>query len=552
MSRSNVRTRAAAVAATLVVLALVAGACGGKKESTEPEQEVGDVEVTAQGEVQAGGALVVARGAETSGWDPTTDQWAGSTAYVVANAIFDPLVAFDADYQPKPYLLESYESNEDFTEWTLKIRDGIQFSNSEPANADAMLANFTAHQTSIITGPAFKNIIGMEKIDDLTVRLTMENPWSTFPVMLTIQPGYLAAPAMLDDEDGSANPIGTGPFILDEWVRDDTLTVNKNPNYWREGLPLLDRIEFPVIIDSVSRTASVGNGDIDVTDYSTQSTEQILQVKESAEAGDLQMFVDDTGETTDTFVMLNTSVPPFSERSCREAMAATIDTASLSADMFAGLAEPADGMYKPDSPWYTETDYPEYDPERAVELLAECEAATGSAPTFEVLIPPGSDVLAIAQYVQQQGEQVGVTVELVTVEATAFILQVLTKDYVAAAFRIPFFTHPDLSAPFLWTEGVTPTGEFGLNATQVENTAIDAAFQAARATDDIEEQKVQYGIVQQEVNDDLARIWLMHDIETVVARNEVRDIINWEFPDGTPGLGQVGSQFMVSQVWLEQ
>jgi peptide/nickel transport system substrate-binding protein len=550
MSRSIGRKRAAGTVAVLVALAFVAGACGGN-DTAEPETEVGDVEVTSQGPAQAGGALVIARAVETSGWDPTSDQWAGSSAYTVANAIFDPLMAYDENYEPQPYLLESIESDDTFVEWTLKLREGIEFTNGEPADAAAMIANFTAHQSSIVTSAAAQNIVGMEVVDPLTVRLTMEEPWSTFPHWLTIQPGYLAAPEMLDAEDGSANPIGTGPFMLDEWVRDDTLTVNKNPNYWREGYPLLDRIEFPVILDSTSRANSVSNGDIDMTEYSTASIEQVLNTKDDAEAGEVQIYSDEAGETTDTFIMLNTSKPPFNEPSCRETMATALDTESLSLDVFSGLAPAARGMFKPESPWYVETDYPTYDPARAQELLDECAAAIGGVPTFEVLIPPGNDVLSIAQYLQQQGDAIGVQVELVTREQTAFIIEVLTKDYTAAAFRIPFFTHPDLLAPFLLSSGVKDAPEFALNATQVENPAIDAAFAAARATDDVEEQRAQYAIVQREVNEDMARIWLMHDIEVIAARNGVRDTTTWEFPDGTPGLGQIAATIQVHQLWVE-
>ena len=108
---------------TLVVLAVVASACGSGGESGSGDT-LPDVSIVDEGPVQEGGVVRVGVGSEADSWNPVVAQWSGHE-YIVANAIFDPLMAYDAEYQPRPYLAESMEPNEDFTVWTITLRPGI-------------------------------------------------------------------------------------------------------------------------------------------------------------------------------------------------------------------------------------------------------------------------------------------------------------------------------------------------------------------------------------------------------------------------------------------
>lgn len=533
-----------------LALALLLAACGGSKKDDEPA-ELGDVQVEDEGPVQTGGELSIARSSETSGWDPTFDQWIGN-AYVVANAIFDPLMTYDEDTQPRPYLAESVESNDDFTLWTIKLRDGVSFQNGEVFDAEALVKNVQAHRASPVTGPVFRHLVRVEAVDRLTVELEMDAPWSTFPHALAVQPGYMAAPEMLENPDRGSEPIGTGPFVLKEWTPDANLVVERNPDYWQDGFPRLDTIEFPVIIDARSRANALASGEADITTFGPESGRLVLDMNEDAQAGELQLYTDDTGETSETFVILNAGRPPFDNPIAREALIRAIDTETVSQVMFEGLAPAASGIFMPNSPFYAENGYPEYDPDRARELVQQYEEETGEDFRFDALIPPGTDVSGIAQMVKEQAELVGMEGELVTLEATQHILRTLTGDFQASAFRIPFYQHPDMLYPFVHSSGISGIGRFGLNVTMLPNEEIDAALDEARTTDDLETQVGLYQTVDREMAEDMTRVWVVHDVESIAARNEVRSLVEWELPDGTPGLGQSGSVFKVHQIWLDQ
>ncbi len=539
-----------AVLGCCLVLAALLAACGGGKDDDEPA-ELGDVEVEAEGPVQTGGELRIARGSETSGWDPTFDQWVGN-AYTVANAIFDPLMAYDQEDVPRPFLAASVESNDDFTLWTIELREGVTFQNGEPLDADALVKNFQAHKASPVTGTVFRHLVRMEATDPLTVELEMDAPWSTFPHALAVQPGYIAAPEMLENPDRASEPIGTGPFELREWTSGSNLIVDRNDDYWQEGFPLLDTIEFPVIEDWTSRANSLASGDADVATFGPESAAVVLDLNEDAQAGELQLYTDDSGETSETFVILNAGRPPFDDPIAREALIRAIDRESVSRVMFEGIAPAANGIFKPDSPYYAENGFPEYDPDRARELVQQYEDETGEQLKFDAVIPPGSDVLGVAEMVKEQAELVGMEGELITLEATQHIVRTLTGDFQASAFRIPFYQHPDMLYPFFHSSGIAGIGSLGLNVTMLPNEEIDAALDEARTTDDLETQIELYQTVDREMAEDMTRIWIVHDVESIAARNEVRSLVDWELPGGTPGQGQSGVTFRVHQIWLDQ
>src|ERR1700684_847375 len=93
----------------------------------------------------------------------------------------------------------------------------------------------------------------------------MKTPCELFPLYLAqAQTGYIAAPSMLNSKTGTTNPVGTGPFIFEEWVPNSHFTAKANPHYWRKGLPYLSSITFKPIISRESRVAALQSGTIDI------------------------------------------------------------------------------------------------------------------------------------------------------------------------------------------------------------------------------------------------------------------------------------------------
>lgn len=532
--------------AILGALLLLTTGCGGS--SSSDTQERTDVTREASGDPRPGGSISFAVGAETNNWMPSQAQW-GAGGQIVANAVFDRLVAYDEEDNPTPYLAEALTPNDDFTQWTITLREGPMFHDGTPVDAEAVKANLEALRTAALTASGTKPISAVNVTGPYEVTIQMSSPWATFPHTLTFQPGYVVAPSMLADPDGPRNPVGSGPFVFGDWVPDSRLTVEKNPDYWREGYPLLDSIEFRVITDKTSRSQALLNGDVDLITMDDPSI--ILDFEDRARDGELQAFVDPEGETPEIFVALNTAKPPFDNPIAREAVAAGLDKETISETVYEGLFTPADGPFKESSPFYAEVDGTEYDPALARELATRYEEETGEQLSFRLNVTPDPLVVQVAELGQQMMRDVGIDLQINRIEQTQLLIEALGGEFEATGFILFDAPHLDRDYVFFHGDNVAPIGDSALAFTRMDNPRLNDALDAARATDDFEEQREQYAIVQEELAKDRAFVWVVHSEAADFAQNDVRDVVTWEFPDGTPGKGQEGSVVMTYQLWVE-
>lgn len=552
----------------LVGLGMFAAACGGGSSETgggggggggsDDCEKICTVALSEEGrDPEPGGSIRFGVAAETNNWSPSVGQWAGS-GNLISMTFFDRLAMYDDDNVPQPYLAESFESNDTFDEWTIKLRSGIKFHDDTDLDAAAVVMNLEEQHRSLLTGPVFQLIETIEEDtsdpDGLTVKLTMSGPWSTFPHILTAQPGSMAAPAMItsEAENKADNPIGTGPFKFVSWTRENNLVVEKNSDYWREGYPLLDRIEFRVVTDGQARGSSIQSGDLDVMEAS--EADNINRFFTRASAGEYQIYVATEGDTDENFVMFNTTKPPFDDPVLRRAAIQAIDTEAVNDQVYEGIFTAARGPISPSSEWFVETEYPPFDPGAAKAAIEAWEEANGRGMSFKANVPPDPAILQIAQLMLDLAGDVGVEVELNTMEQTLLILDAITGNYESTGFAQIFnVPHPDRAYAFLHSSSIPEdplSAETSLNFPRYANGAIDAALDGARATDNVDEQFEYYKELQEALAEDTPYLWLVHVTSTLVARNNVRSLTTWELPDGSTGKQQLGTNVPLYQVWL--
>jgi peptide/nickel transport system substrate-binding protein len=520
----------------LTSLALLAVACGGGGSSDR--SGAGEA-----GEPAPGGRMVIGLEAESDGWDPTKDNWAVS-GDAVASAVYDPLMTEDEDGDVVPYLAESMEPNEDHTVWTMKLRSGVTFHDGTPLTSDAVKRQMDAHKASFLTGAALTMLESVEVVDELTLTFTMSGPWVSFPSYLTGQIGYVPAPAMLEDEDSSRHPIGTGPFEFEQWVPGQRWVGTKNTDYWRadEGLPYLDEIEFRPIVEEDSRRNALVAGDIDL--LHTADTEQIATMRTMGDQ--IQLTEAAEGPAEENFVLLNTAVPPFDNVHARRALSLATDRDRYVEIMDRGITELANGPFSGQDEYPApEGGYLRYDPDEAREELEAYAADTGEdSLSFEFATTNPARSLQEAQLFQDMWGEVGIDVSIRQVEQSQFIENALLGDYQAQAWRQHGASDPDEELVNWDIANALPVGEYALNYGRFADQELTDVLYAARATADEDERASMYGEVAQTFADEVPYVYTTRSIWAYAYGDDVGGVATGRpLPggDGVEGLPDNGS-----------
>ena len=534
------------VLATVSLLAVACGksSSGGSASGTNPPAAKNGTNITVAnpGQPVHGGTLKFGLNAETNGWSPVLDEWAGS-AYIVAGAIFDHLAEYDVNGVPKPYLAQSITSNATFTQWTIKVRPGVLFQDGEKCDAQAVADNFNAQRSSALTGPVFQTVTNVQVLDPLTVQLTMNQPWSTFPHTLTTQPGAMAAPVAMLAKDanggdgGATHPVGTGPFTFSNWTVNNKLNVKRNPNYWRKGYPYLDGIEFDVLTDVGSRSDALLTGEEDAIEQGDPI--QLAALSSKAQDGKIQFFTDQGLQQSEAFAALNTASTPFNDILARQIVAYATDRNDLAKTAFAGVFKPANGPFGPGEAYYTPSTAPDFDPVKAKELEQQYVAKYHHPLTFSLLVTPAQTVQAIAEFIQQNLKQVGVNMSIKPEDQATLISDVILGNYQASGFILFGSVTLDTQYVFIVNNTIHPIGALSLNFTRLNDPVLTQAMDDARKTDSLNAQIAQYKIVQQQMGKDLNFIFWTHDLQSIAYSNTVHGLTGYTLPDGSTALTQI-------------
>jgi peptide/nickel transport system substrate-binding protein len=543
----------AVVSAGLVGLLLGGAACSGGDDGGGNAEEGAVTDASEKGDPVDGGEIVVGIEAETNSWLPGAGTF-NQPGVNVAYAIYDPLMHRTEDGALEPYLAESLESNPELTEWTLTLRPDVQFHDGTPLDGEALKTIFDDYLKApgANTAASLAEVTSLDVVDDLTVVYRLSQPNAAFPELLISPPGWPFSPtaAAAAGEDAGANPVGTGPFRFVSWQRDSNLVVEKNEDYWQPGLPHLDKITFRPTPDEDTRLASLQSGDIDVMQSLRQST--VIRARDLEGVDNYEHLGSNSGGGT-----VNTSKPPFDDVRVRQALAHALDQEALIEVLGgAGVTPPTTQFYSEDSPYYSERvaeSYPAYDPEKAQELMDDYVndpdrsdgQPVGTPLTFTYSCPPDPSLNEVAQLVQSLYGAIGAEVELEQVEQATWIQKMLARDYDTGCTRVGADRDPYLVFDAAFTDGP-------LNMTAFQSPEIDAQLDILRTTTDLEARKAAVEEIGLIVNENVPNTFAGGTLTVMAAREAVKNIDGWVFPDGTQGNGADSAQVMWGHVWLAE
>jgi len=463
-------------------------------------------------------------------------QCAVSCAYVTNN-LFDPLMKVNSDGQPAPWLALSATPNADATAWTLKLRPGVKFQNGEPFNAAAVKANIDAGKAGSVLALALAPVKETKVVDEFTVEIDMNSPWGALPYSLSAQGFMMAAPAQIAAKDKN-HPIGTGAFKFKEWVPNDHLTVERNPDYWYKDpttgdqLPYLDEVVFKPFPEISAREAALKSGQIDVMHTSNGNEIKKLQDDKSFHMV-LQTKPSEVG-----YFLINQLIPALADVRVRQALAYCLDRDALNAQRGGGLTPPANGPFAPGSLGYLDDNgYPKArDVEKAKSLIAAYEAEKGKLPTFKFGTTNDPFNVETNQLVQAQWAECGIKTDILQIEQTQYITEAGngTAQFEIFSWRNHGFSDTDGNFYFWSSALAPPAGTFAINFGRMIDPDIDANLKLERESLD--------PAVRQKASQDLNRImgskaeaiWANWVTWANIAKNNVQGLDQFKLEDGKP------------------
>ncbi len=403
-----------------------------------------------------GGDIVITYKDDVATLDPAIGyDWQN---WSMIKSIFDGLM----DYVPgttelRPGLAESYEISDDGQTFTFHLRPGVKFHNGRE-----MTAEDVKYSLDRVTNPATQSpgagffgsiqgydamadgsatsLDGVKVIDPATVEITLSRPDATFLHVMALNFASIVPKEAVDaaGADFGKEPVGTGAFKLAEWTIGQRLVFEKNPDYWREGVPYLDHITFEVGQEPIVALLRLQNGEVDVPGDGippAKFTEVMADPEQAARVvvgGQLQ-----TG-----YVTMNVKMPPFDNKAVRQAVNMAINKERIT-QIINGRAVPATQPLPPSMPGYTEgyAGYP-YDPEKAKAMLADAGFPDGFE--TELFVMNTDPNPRIAQAIQQDLAGIGIK---------ASIQSLAQANVIAAGGE-------EDQAPMIWSGGMAWIADF--------------------------------------------------------------------------------------------
>lgn len=321
------------------------------------------------------------------------------------------LLHFDEKGGMVGWLAESWETDAEAKTITFNLNEGIKFHDGTDFNAEAVKWNIEKYIENKRTETA--NIDSMDVVDETTIRINLKE-WNSSSLQAI---GYFIryiSPTAFNEHDKEwayKNPVGTGPFLLDKWEINVSVSYKKNPNYWEAGEPKLDAIQMLIIEDAMTAAAALQAGEVDVLQVGN-----IDVANELIDSGKFDVVLHKNGIGSVGVGIIPDSVTegsPFADVRVRQALSYAIDENIIAENFGKGYYVATNQWGSPDAYTYSPEvkGYP-YNPEKAKELLAEAGYPDG----FKTKLFSGQNTKDVFTAVQGFLAAVGIDAELIMVD----------------------------------------------------------------------------------------------------------------------------------------
>jgi len=366
-----------------------------------------------------GGNLIVGQSGEPTSINP--HRFGDQNARNIIIAIFSTLVEHDLQtYAIRPSLAESWTVSRDGLDWTFKLRANVKFHDGTILDAEAVKASLerSMEPASGRTAPLLTRVKSLEAKDPRTFVIHLSQPDRI--LLSTLLDVYIGPAGVTTERLGEA-PIGTGPFKFVRWDRNRQVVLDRNPDYWRPGLPCLDRLTFRTIPEDSVRSQQLRTGQVHVS-----SSGLLGEMSNLASAG-LVLHTPPSGYNMGLYnIHTNTRREPWRRQEVRQALSYAIDRDAVSKALFgfmSVLSNPMEANKRFLNP--QAASFNKRDLDQAKQLLSAAGFSAGVDGGEAIVCGLGFQFNILGQLVQSQAAEAGIRLRLSILDVGTYVARTL-------------------------------------------------------------------------------------------------------------------------------
>jgi peptide/nickel transport system substrate-binding protein len=375
---------------------------------------------------KSGGILKFGQAQSSQSANPWGGGLLAATDWNIAHQVYESLVNWDPQHNVIPQLAESWESPS-ATEFTFHLRKGVKFHNGTEMTAKDVVYSFQKTMDAKISAYAaqWTMVDKVEAVDDYTVKFTLKEAFSPFL-------DTLAMPNMFVTPEGTIEKtpfefIGTGPFMLKQYVPGQTAELVKNPDYWEKGIPYLDGISMSFLTDDAARVANLQSGAVDFIMMVPGASWATLAADKN-----YRLYTGDTG----IFFMFTFNIgrEPFNDPNVLKALQWIPDKAVMCQVYTAGRCNRwfKGDPQAPNSPLYTGIeDYTGQDLNKAKDFLSKSKYPNGFTAELD-FYGAASDEGQVAEILQINAAKIGINFKVTALDHAVWIDKIYKGNFDAA------------------------------------------------------------------------------------------------------------------------
>ena len=437
--------------------------------------------------------------------DPTSAA-AAAIGEVVHYNILEGLTKINADGSVTPLLAKDWSRSPDGRSYTFHLLDGVTFADGKPLTGEAVKFSFERAKADGSKNKAkkavFDNISSISVPDPLTVILVLDNADPVLPFRLGENTAVILHPDSADQ--AATEPVGTGPYKLDNWRKGSAITLVKRDGYRDPAAIKINRVTFRFISDPAARVAALLAGDIDAVPR-LDAPQAVKQMQADARFNVAIGSTSGKGQLT-----INNKRKPFDDVRVRRAITHAIDRKAFIDGVLEGLGQPIGSAFAPTDAGYIDlTNMYPYDPDKARALLKEAGVTTPLNVTL-TLPPP--------QYARKGGEVVAAM--LAKVGIVAKIENVEWAQWLSGPFKGNFdLTIVNHVEPLDFMQYTNKDYYWGY-----DSKTFDDVVKAYGSANDPTERAALWRVIQRQLAEDAVNAWIFNPSTVLVAKKALQGL----------------------------